>query len=128
MRLKMPVRIPALPAAFVVAAVVAGCAGRGHEPIIDRKGVDPAQYQRDLAECRAYADEVEVGRNVGRGALAGAVIGGAIGAIVGDHHTAERIAGTGAVTGTARGAAESAAEKRAVVRNCLLGRGYRVLN
>jgi len=111
---------------LMLLALLCGCAARG--PIIDRQGVDMAQYQRDLADCEAYATEVDTGRKVGGGALAGAVVGGAVGAILGDRHTAARIAGVGAVTGSARGAGTAATEKRSVVRQCLNGRGYRVLN
>ena len=31
------------------------------------KGVSIAQYNADLSECQAYADEVEAGRQVARG-------------------------------------------------------------
>lgn len=116
--------------ALVASTVLAGCANRGggSQPIVDRRNVDPVQYQRDLAECQSYAGEVQTGRNVGGSAVTGAVVGGAIGAIVGNHNTAERMAGVGAVTGSARGVALTVREKRAVLRNCLNGRGYRVLN
>lgn len=111
-------------------ALLAGCASRGggSQPIVDLKGVDPARYQRDLAECQAYAAQVDVRGEVGRSALGGAIIGGAMGAIVGNHETAERMAGVGAVTGTARGGVRAVQERRTVLRNCLVGRGYRVLN
>src|SRR5690606_39285529 len=41
----------------VVALALAACA-RSYEPIVDMKGVDQARYQQDLAECRAYAEQV----------------------------------------------------------------------
>lgn len=116
--------------ALVTALLLAGCStyGGSSAPIVDRKGVDPVQYQRDYNECQAYAAEVDARRNIGSSALSGAVIGGAMGAIVGNHETAERMAGIGAVTGTARGTGQTMQEKRTVLRNCLIGRGYRVLN
>lgn len=32
--------------------LLAGCAGRRGDPIVDMQGVDPAKYQQDLADCR----------------------------------------------------------------------------
>ena len=109
-----------------------GCASKRpfvDEPIIDRKGVDMSRYSVDKAECEAYADEVSTGEKVARGAVGGAVVGGAIGAIVNRRpNSAERGAGVGAVTGSVRGAQEGARETEGVVKQCLRGRGYRVLN
>ena len=109
-----------------------GCASNRpfvDEPIIDRKGVDMSRYYADKEECEAYADEVRTGEKVARGAVGGAVVGGAIGAIVnrGPDSTA-RGAGVGAVTGGVRGAQEGVRETERVVKQCLRGRGYRVLN
>lgn len=108
--------------------VLTSCAGAQRRPIVDMQGVNVAQYNRDLAECQSYADEVEAGRQVAQGAVAGAVVGAAIGAVVGNSDTAQRAAGAGAVGGGARGAAGAVQERNQVLRNCLIGRGYRVLN
>lgn len=107
-----------------VVAVLAACSGASG-PIIDTKGVDLAQYERDKAECEAYATQVSTGQAVGRGAAGGAAVGAAIGAITG---SAGRGAGIGAVTGGAESARISDRERANVVSNCLRGRGYRVLN
>jgi hypothetical protein len=32
--------------------LLAGCADRPGDPIVDMQGVDPAKYQQDLADCR----------------------------------------------------------------------------
>ena len=98
-------------------------------PIIDRKGVDMNQYCADKAEGEAYATEVNTGEKVTRGVIGGAVVGGAIGAIVNrGSNSAERGAGVGAVTGGVRGTQEGIQEQERVVKQCLRGRGYRVLN
>ena len=119
------------------AAVVTGLAlgillagGCSSKPIVDMKGVNRAQYEQDLEECREYVDEVQVGRKVAGGAAAGAAVGAAVGVIWDGHdgHTVARDAGTGAVLGGAGGAAGGVKEKDTVVKNCLRGRGYRVLN
>ena len=99
-----------------------------HDIIIDTQGVDMRQYHEDLTDCRAYADQVAVGERTVKSGVGGAVIGGAIGAIVGNSNTAQKGAGVGAVTGVVKGAKSGHREKRTIVRNCLRGRGYRVLN
>ncbi|HSG11988.1 MAG TPA: glycine zipper family protein [Gammaproteobacteria bacterium] len=110
----------------LVTLLLAGCSSQ--RIIIDRQGVDMSMYDRDLAECRRYAQEVPVGEEVAKGAVGGAVIGGVLGAIVGDSRTASRVAGAGAVTGGVRGGGRADNEKDRVVKNCLRNRGYQVLN
>lgn len=117
---------------LVISFLVSGCAGTRavvNEPIIDRKGVDMAKYAADKAECEQYAAEVNRGEKIARGAIGGAVVGGAIGAIVNRRsNSAERGAGVGAVTGGVGGAREGSREVEQVIKQCLRGRGYRVLN
>jgi len=103
----------------------AACAS---DPIIDPKGVNTAQYRQDLAECRAIADQVKVGQKAAGSAVAGAVVGAAVGAAVGNSDTAQRAAGAGAAVGAAKGTGRGLSERERVVRNCLRGRGYSVLN
>ena len=98
------------------------------EIIIDRKGVNMAVYEQDLAECREYSQAVKTGEKGVRGAASSAVIGGAVGAILDGSEGAARGAGVGAVTGGARGVSEGEREEVQVVKRCLRGRGYRVLN
>lgn len=98
------------------------------EIIIDRKGVNMATYEQDLAECREYASAVKTGEKGARGAASSAVIGGAVGAVLGGPEGAVRGAGVGAVTGGARGVSEGEREEMQVVKRCLRGRGYKVLN
>lgn len=104
------------------------CATRQWEPIVDMQGVDPAAWQRDLAECRVYTEQVQVAGTAAAGAARGAVLGGVFGAIFGNSSTAARGAGAGAVAGTLGGGSRGVMEQRMVLRNCLNGRGYRILN
>ena len=119
-------------AVSIIGFLVAGCAGNRvyvDEPIIDRKGVDLSRYYADKAECEVYANEVRTGEKVARGAIGGAVVGGAIGAIINrGSNSAERGAGVGAVTGGVGGAREGSREVEQVIKQCLRGRGYKVLN
>lgn len=98
------------------------------EIIIDQKGVNTAAYQQDLAECQSYSESVKTGEKTAVGAASGAVVGGLIGAITGGGSGAAKGAGVGAVGGGARGVSKGAETEVQVVKNCLRGRGYRVLN
>lgn len=119
---------------YTLLLCLAGCATKSanwprHERVIvDTQGVDMAQYRADLEQCSQYSDQVQTGKKVARGTLGGAAVGGLIGAAVGDSSTAQKGAGAGSVTGGAGGLVDSYREKNQVVKNCLRGRGYRVLN
>jgi len=93
---------------FAVTLLVHSCARvvsfTGQTPIVDMKGVDPHAYAADLTDCLGYAAEVHAGRQSATGA------------------------GGGAVPGGARGGSNARNDRRAVVRNCLIGRDYYVLN
>jgi outer membrane lipoprotein SlyB len=98
------------------------------EIIIDDKGVNMSRYEEDLKQCQGYSEQVAVGEKAAKGAASGAVFGGLIGAVGGGHHNAEQGAGVGAVTGGAKGLNEGDRQSVQVVKNCLRGRGYKVLN
>ena len=107
------------------AVLLTACAYR---PVIDPKtSAHPENFQADLAECQQIAEQAPKGA-----ALAGAGIGAALGAGIavatGHSEAAGRAAGGGAVIGGAKGGGASHREKRMIVRNCLKGRGYAVLN
>ena len=110
----------------VPVVLLAACASSG--PIVDTQNTDMVRYEQDLAQCEAYAAQVNTGEQAGKGAAGGAVLGALLGAIVGNSTTVARGAGVGGVVGGAKGVAQGANEKQAVVRNCLRGRGDRVLN
>jgi uncharacterized protein YcfJ len=112
-----------------LAIALSGCRSNPAEKvIIDPKGTDPVQYRQDLAECDAVSQQAKPGRAAARGALSGAMIGGALGGVLGDSRTAGRMAGGGAVVGGASQAGAGMSERELVLRNCMTGRGYRVLN
>lgn len=98
------------------------------EIIIDDKGVDMSRYEADLRQCQGYSEQVAVGEKATKGAASGAVVGGLIGAVGGGHRSVEQSAGVGAVTGGAKGLHEGERQSVQVVKNCLRGRGYKVLN
>jgi hypothetical protein len=108
----------------LVVACVSACASQPN-PIIDTKGVDMAAYRRDLEECSKYADEIKMAAGATKGAVAGGAYGAAVGSING---RAAEGAGTGAISGAAWSMLDADREKQQVVKRCVAGRGYRVLN
>jgi uncharacterized protein YcfJ len=121
---------------FVVSAAIAvlsGCSngysyGTPDKVIIDTLGVDPYEYQADLADCEEYAHQVSVSGKTAEGILEGAVVGGVLGAVLGNSDIAKRSAGAGGVLGGAEGNQRARYEQDRIVKRCLKGRGYRVLN
>ena len=118
---------PRTAALGLCALLLTACAST-NRVIVDKQNVDEAKYQQDLNDCRAIADQVGTGRDAAEGAVGGALIGGLLGAILGNSGTAGRMAGGGAVVGAAGKAGDSQQEKEQVLKNCMRGRGYRVLN
>lgn len=108
----------------VFTAFLSGCAAHP-EPIIDPQGVNMVAYEQDLAQCESFAEVIHVEEGVARGAGLGAVVGAAAGAISGN---AAEGAGYGALAGGTRSGIKNVDEKNSVVKRCLRGRGYRVLN
>jgi outer membrane lipoprotein SlyB len=101
-----------------------GCAAHP-APIIDIQGVDMARYDDDMADCASYGEQIHIEQGIVKGAAAGAAVGTATGAISGNPGSG---AGYGAIFGAAESARFNDREKQRVVKNCMRGRGYRVLN
>ena len=96
----------------------------GSKPIIDKKGVDLNAYEADLKDCTEYANEISVGQSILTGSAVGAAIGGVV-EVLSDEEDAIEL---GAVSGGAKSGILSVREKERVVKKCLRGRGYKVLN
>lgn len=112
------------------AVLLTACAGAEVRPIVDMSGVNEARYEKDLAECQDYAKQATgMGGTAAKGAGAGAVVGGLLGLVTGSNKTGiVQSAGAGAVIGGAGGAYKGNDSQEAVVKKCLVGRGYKVLN
>lgn len=117
----------------IIAAALAltGCAatntGAGFSPVID--GADPIKVTADLRDCQAHAQQVAgAADRAVAGAIAGAVIGGLFNAALGVKGYGNEMAAFGAVTGALEGAGAGAKDQKSIVRNCMVGRGHRVLN
>jgi outer membrane lipoprotein SlyB len=109
---------------LMLAVFLGGCV---NEPIVDKRGVNPVQYDTDLAECRTFAEEVNTPGEVARRGAIGAAVGGALGAVFGNSSSVGKGAGGGAIIGGTRGADRAGQRKERVLFNCMKGRGYRVL-
>jgi outer membrane lipoprotein SlyB len=108
---------------------IAACANTGanFRPIIDTKNVDLNRYETDLKECQQYAEQKSgAAEKATIGAGAGAVLGGVLAAVGnGDKGSSSRIGG---VMGAVSGLTSGEQSQRAVIKRCLIGRGYKVLD
>lgn len=125
MRKSFPTIAATLAVALTV-AMVAGCAAHP-DPIIDTKGVDPDRLAQDWDECEVYTEEIIIAQGVAKGAAGGAAVGAATGA-VSNRREVDEAAGLGAIYGGTRSGLDADRQKQQVFKNCMRGRGYRVLN
>ena len=113
----------------ISALLISGCANTGanYRPIIDSKHVDLNRYEADLQECQHYAEQKGgAGEKALIGAGAGAVLGGVLAAVGnGDKGSASRVGG---VMGAVSGASSGDQGHRTIIKRCLIGRGYKVLD
>ena len=116
-------------AVFLVASfalLVASCAN--YRPLIDSRGVDMNKYEADLRDCQQYAQQVAgPGTQAAVGAGIGAALGYALSRAAGSNYDHGANARVGAVAGAAGGAAHGAESEISVIRRCMSGRGYNVL-
>ena len=96
--------------------------------MIDTKGVDPAQYERDVAECQTFARQISQEQSAANGAVAGAILGLIVGAAFGlrNSNLGAVVAG-GAAGGAARSAQYAGMTQIQIIGRCMAGRGYSVL-
>lgn len=118
---------PLLAVGIAAIGLLSSCAT--YRPLVDMRDVtDRGQYERDLADCQNYAAPVSPGASAGAGAIFGAILGAALGAAVGNRDVALDAARFGAVEGAVAGGTAGAGTQVQIIRNCMSGRGYVVLN
>jgi hypothetical protein len=98
------------------------------KPIVDAKGVNMTQYELDLEECSTFAEDISTGKSIAKGAATGAIVGAVIEAITDDERSWGDTFEVSAVTGVAQSGIRVTRQKEQIVRRCLRGRGYKVLN
>ena len=98
------------------------------KPIVDTKGVNMSQYELDLEECSTFSEDISTGKSIAKGAVTGAAVGAVIEAITEDVRSRRDAIEVGAVSGGVQSGIRAVREKEQIVRRCLRGRGYKVLN
>lgn len=111
----------------LTAFMLVGCATRGADyvPLVDTKGKDLKMLQQDTAECQQFATQRA---GAGSGAVAGAVVGGLLLAALAPSGSRNLGARQGAIVGGATGAVHANDTQETIIKRCLSGRGYNVLN
>jgi uncharacterized protein YcfJ len=119
--------------AFSVMSVLASCAT--YSPVVDPQSVrSDDKYYQDRAECRALAKaNTSSTKSVAKDALIGGAVGAGtgslIGVIAGDTVKGLALGSViGGVAGGAKGVYGSNKDYEQIYRNCMIGRGYNVLN
>ena len=98
------------------------------QPIVDTKGVNMAQYELDLEECSIFAEDISTGKSIAKGAVTGGAVGAVIEAITDDERSWGDTFEVSAVSGGVQSGIRATRQKEQIVRRCLRGRGYKVLN
>lgn len=107
--------------------VLGGCATRGanYVPVVDSKYKNPEELLNDTRECQQYALQRV---NAAQGAVAGALFGALLGAALAPGGYRNDVARQTAIVGGVGGAASANDTQEVIIKRCLAGRGYNVLN
>ena len=119
---------PILMTPLALTILLGACANSGADvdPILD--GAPKAHFQSDLAACRDLArNQPQLKHETMAAAAIGAGIGGVLGK-VDDEGDALEGAVFGALAGAASGVSDASETRKAIVLNCLRGRGHAVVN
>jgi outer membrane lipoprotein SlyB len=127
----MKIMVKVLFFGFILFSVI-GCAtqqmGVGYRPIVDTKGVNLNRYEADLQECQKYAHQTaNAAQSAVAGAIVGAVFGTVLAAAAGSSYDRSASARVGGVSGAVGGGVQGETNQRTIIRRCLTGRGYSVL-
>jgi len=110
-----------------VSLLLSGCAVEQYRPLVD-SGISKGSYEADLSDCQQLAAQRPAAAQAAGGAAVGAVLGGLLAAAVGLRgNDVARVAAWGAANGGIHGAAYGSVEQRAIVDDCMNGRGYNVV-
>jgi len=116
----------ALSLAFLLSFFLISCAGSTYRPIVDTQGIDFNRYEADLQQCQQFSTQTnDATTSAAVGATAGAVLGSVLAGVVGGDRSAT--AKLTAIEGAIVGGASGETNQRNIIRRCLSGRGYRVL-
>lgn len=112
--------------AATLVVTLTGCAGANYRPVVDSR-VSPANYETDVKECQQYAAK-QMG--AAEAAAVGAVLGALIGLAVNKNFGVKDASNVrfGAAVGALGAAGHEGNNQHDIIRNCMRGRGYSVLN
>lgn len=115
-------------ASVLATTMLFGCATRGanYVPVVDMKYINPQTYANDVRECQVYANQrISAGEAAAVGALFGALLGAVLAS--GSRYQSQ-LQTEGAVLGGIGAGASANQTQESIVKRCLAGRGYNILN
>lgn len=112
---------------LIFALALAGCAtsGRNYTPVVDMQGRQQQVFAADLRDCQQYATQRA---DAATGAVVGALAAGLLGAFLAPRGYKNEVAGKTSVLGAIGGAGQANETQEVIIKRCLAGRGYSVLN
>lgn len=123
-------RLTVLVTLLFTGATLSACAttGQNYRPIIDTKGVQASKLEADLRDCQSFAAQsANAAQSAAAGAVAGALLGALLAAAAGSNYSRNQSARLGAVYGAVGAGADGETDQRNIIRRCMTGRGYTVL-
>ena len=112
---------------IVLTLALTACAtrGAGYQPVIDTQGKDEQQAAVDLAACQKFATQRA---DAATGAIIGGVAVALLGAFLAPRGFKNEVAGKAGVLGALGGANGANETQETIIKRCMAGRGYNVLN
>lgn len=108
----------------LLAAAACGEFGSDYEPILD--GPKSTTYASDIQSCQALARDQSFGENTIGATVIGGVVGGALDEQSGGVTSTEGVL-IGALLGVFGGVIDETGQRQSIVRECMKGRGHRVV-
>lgn len=104
-----------------------GCATRGanYVPLVDTQGKSQSILDNDIRECQQFAQQRA---GAAETAVAGAIVGGVLMALLMPRGYRNESARSGMILGAAAGGVQGNETQEVIIKRCLAGRGYNVLN
>lgn len=119
-------------ATIIIASIImTGCATRGanYVPVVDMQGRSSGQYNTDLSDCQGYAKHrMDAADGAVSGAIAGAIIGGIFAALITPRGYRNYAVAPVIAAGAMGGAVDANDTQETIIKRCLAGRGWNVLN
>ena len=111
----------------LAAILLTGCATRGanYVPVVDTQYRDVSRLAIDTSECQQFSNQRA---DAATGAVVGVLFGALLGAALMPRGYESYGARQGAIAGGVGGAYQANETQETIIKRCLSGRGYSVLN